>query len=239
MDIVNLTHKQLIDLPIVGYGGNSDIRCLNYKDVAKIYSVDAILTGIDNCNFYSSESDEGKVEFLHNKEKIDYVVLPKKKVYVDDSFAGFSMEHIKSSKELLYLKQELSVQKRIDILIKIKNLLLEMFKQDMYMTDLNSINIIIKNHLPYVIDVDGVSFDIIDLDYVLEKFYHLTIYFLYDNIDFDYLIDFNNVEPQIKQVRKRNKLNQHIHQVIDDIDEIEKVGELILKYDKPYLNANF
>lgn len=232
MNIVNLTHKQLTDLPIIGSGGNSNVRYFDFNNVAKIY-------GIDDYNFYSSESDEGKVELLHTKENIDYVVLPKKKVYVDDSFAGFTMEHIKSSKQLMYFKDSLPVQQRIEILIKIKKIILEMFKQDMYMIDLNELNVLIKNHLPYIIDVDGVSFNSDDLDCVLESFYHLTIYYLFDNIDFVHLIDFSNLEAQIKQVRRRDKLNKHIHQVRDDVEEIEKVGELILKYDKPYLNATF
>lgn len=232
MDIVNLTHKQLTDLPIIGSGGNSNVRYFDFNNVAKIY-------GIDDYNFYSSESDEGKVEKLYAKENINNVVLPKKKIFVDDYFAGFTMEHVKSSKQLMYFKHNLPVQIRIEILIRIKNILLDMFKQDIYMVDLNELNVLIKKHLPYIIDVDGVSFDNNDLDNVLQNFYHLTIYYLFDNIDFINLIDFNNVEPQIKQVRRRDKLNKHIHQVRDDVEEIEKVGELILKYDKPYLNATF
>lgn len=220
MDIINLTEEKIKKLPTIGRGGNSVVKILNFHDVAKIYGV------------YNYESDEEKVDLLGSIKPINNIVLPKKKIYIANEFGGFSMEHIKSSKQMLYTKELLSIQQRIDILVNIKNILLQMFKQNIYMNDLNELNILIKNNIPYIIDIDGISFDQNDFHLVIERYFHLCLYYLYDNLDFGHLIDLSCIEPKLK-------LQEHLNQVIDDIEKIEKVRELVYKYKKPYLNATF
>lgn len=234
MNIINLTEKQISSMPIIGSGGCAQIRLLNFSEVAKIY-------GIDKISFFSYESDEEKIELIHQLHPIQNLILPNKKIYVEERYTGFSMDHVKSSKQLIYTKFFLPLLKRIEILIMIKNILLKMFKQDFFMVDLNEFNILIKkvNLIPYVIDVDGAAFGKDNLDIVLEKYYHLCLQYIFDNIDFGLLFDYSQVEANVKYAKRREALNKCLHQLRYDINQIEKVRELVLKYDKPYLNATF
>jgi len=212
--------KDLIKLKASRYGSNSDIYF--YKDkLLKVYNHLAYISEIKNLEIIS-------------KLNIDNVAIPRKFIYIDERFYGYSMDY-KKGVILPKINDRINYNYLITNLDKVEETIriLSNYKMEMY--DINCFNILY--------DISNSEFNLVDIDSYrekkydsLEKLYKENLFSfdksLLNCISFKYTINDNLIFNNLKNI-----ITECINKDITTKDTFINIKKFLEKYGNKEINT--